>query len=208
MFICKLGEKLGLDMAHYEMEGQYIRSKDFTDGASVNFEPIRSLVDDDEDYENCFEVLCELSPDIAKQYLLIIWMDSICYNMDRHTENFGLLRDVKTGAILSLAPNYDNNIALIAKGYPSDVTRKSDGLIRFLREFLASCDDALEMYRELDLPVITAEIIDECLDEIPIEVDRDYVRDFILNGQARVNEIIGIGEDQNEDEDNTFGLML
>ena len=135
-------------------------------------------------------------------------MDSICYNMDRHTENFGLLRDVKTGAILSLAPNYDNNIALIAKGYPSDVTRKSDGLIRFLREFLASSDDALEMYREMDLPVITAEIIDECLDEIPIEVDRDYVRDFILNGQARVNEIIGIGEDQNEDEDNTFGLML
>ena len=208
MFICKLGEKLGLDMAHYEMEGQYIRSKDFTDGASVNFEPIRSLVDDDEDYENCFEVLCELSPDIAKQYLLIIWMDSICYNMDRHTENFGLLRDVKTGAILSLAPNYDNNIALIAKGYPSDVTRKSDGLIRFLREFLASCDDALEMYREMDLPVITAEIIDECLDEIPIEVDRDYVRDFILNGQARVNEIIGICENQNEDDDNTFGLML
>ena len=102
----------------------------------------------------------------------------------------------------------NNNIALIAKGYPSDVTRKSDGLIRFLREFLASCDDALEMYREMDLPVITAEIIDECLDEIPIEVDRDYVRDFILNGQARVNEIIGICENQNEDDDNTFGLML
>ena len=34
------------------------------------------------------------------------------------------------------------------------------------------------------------------------------VRDFILNGQARVNEIIGIGENQNEDDDNTFGLML
>ena len=208
LFICKLGEKLGLDMAHYEMDGPYIRSKDFTDGASVNFEPIRSLVDDDEDYENCFEVLNTLSPNIAKQYLLLIWMDSICYNMDRHTENFGLIRDINSGAILSLAPNYDNNIALIAKGYPSDVPRKSDGLIRFLREFLTSRTDALEMYRQMELPVITAEMIDECLDEIPIEVDRDYIRSFILNGQARVNEIIDMGEVQNEDYDNTFGLML
>ena len=122
LFICKLGEKLGLDMAHYELDGQYIRSKDFTDGASINFEPLRALVDDDDDYENCFNVLKKLSPDIAKQYLLLIWMDSISYNMDRHTENFGLLRDVHTGEILSLAPNYDNNIALIAKGYPTDVS--------------------------------------------------------------------------------------
>ena len=208
LFICKLGEKLGLDMAHYELDGQYIRSKDFTDGASVNFEPLRALVDDDDDYENCFNVLKKLSPDIAKQYLLLIWMDSICYNMDRHTENFGLIRDVHTGEILSLAPNYDNNIALIAKGYPTDVSRKSDGLIRFFSEFLMSSDDALEMYRQMDLPEITDKIIDECFDEIPIEVDREYIRSFILNGQARINDIIGIGEDQNEDEDNSFGLML
>lgn len=208
LFICKLGEKLGLDMAHYELDGQYIRSKDFTDGASVNFEPLRALVDDDDDYENCFNVLKKLSTDIAKQYLLLIWMDSICYNMDRHTENFGLLRDVHTGEILSLAPNYDNNIALIAKGYPTDISRKSDGLIRFFSEFLMSSDDALEMYRQMDLPEITDKIIDECFDEIPIEVDREYIRSFILNGQARINDIIGIGEDQNEDEDNSFGLML
>ena len=208
LFICKLGEKLGLDMAHYELDGQYIRSKDFTDGASINFEPLRALVDDDDDYENCFNVLKKLSPDIAKQYLLLIWMDSICYNMDRHTENFGLIRDVHTGEILSLAPNYDNNIALIAKGYPTDVSRKSDGLIRFFSEFLMSSDDALEMYRQMDLPEITDKIIDECFDEIPIEVDREYIRNFILNGQARINDIIGIGEDQNEDEDNSFGLML
>ncbi len=208
LFICKLGEKLGLDMAHYEMDGQYIRSKDFTDGASVNFEPIRALVDDDEDYENCFEVLNSLSPDIAKQYLILIWMDSVCYNMDRHTENFGLMRDVKSGKILSLAPNYDNNIALIAKGYPSDVTRKGDGLIRFFREFVAGCDAAREMYRQMDLPEITVEIINECLDEIPIEVDRAYIRDFILNGQERVREIINIDEAPAEDEDNSMGLTL
>ena len=208
LFICKLGENLGLSMAHYEMDGEYIRSKDFTNEASVNFEPMRSLVDDDEDYENCFNVLNAMSPKFAQQYLTLIWMDSVCYNMDRHTENFGFLRDIKTGAILSLAPNYDNNIALIAKGYPSNVSRSGDGLIRFLRELIQNCEDAREMYQQMDLPQITESIINECLDEIPIEVDRGFIRDFILNGQNVIREIIDAGEGMSEDEDNSMGMML
>lgn len=194
LFICRLGEKLGLPMAHYEMDGLYIRSKDFTDGAKVNFEPIKALVDDDEDYANCFAALSALSPALAQQYLILIWMDSVCYNMDRHTKNFGLLRDAVNGEILSLAPNYDNNIALIAKGYPSDVSRKSDGLIRFFRDFVMSCTEAHEMYKRMNLPKITAEMIDECLNEIPIEVDRDYIKAFILNGQERIEELIGMNK--------------
>ena len=208
LFICKLGEKLGLSMAHYEMDGEYIRSMDFTDGASVNFEPMRSLVDDDEDYENCFNILNGMSPELARQYLILIWMDSVCYNMDRHTENFGLLRDVKTGAILSLAPNYDNNIALIAKGYPTNVSRNGDGLIRFLRELIQNCENAREMYQQMNLPEITASIINECLDEIPSEVDRDFILAFIRNGQNVIREIIDAGEGMSEDEDNSMGMML
>ena len=208
LFICKLCEKLGLPTAHYELDGRYIRSKDFTNGAAVNFEPIRALVDDDEDYENCFHVLYGISPEIAKQYLLLLWTDSVCYNMDRHTENFGLLRDVKTGKILSLAPNYDNNIALIAKGYPSDVRRTHDGLIGFLKAFLQDCEEARELYREMRLPEITEDIIDECLDEIPIEVDREYIRTFILCGQDRVRELIEMDRELSEDEEPDMGLTL
>ena len=208
LFICKLCEKLGLPTAHYELDGRYIRSKDFTNGAAVNFEPIRALVDDDEDYENCFHVLYGISPEIAKQYLLLLWTDSVCYNMDRHTENFGLLRDMKTGKILSLAPNYDNNIALIAKGYLSDVRRTHDGLIGFLKAFLQDCEEARELYREMRLPEITEDIIDECLDEIPIEVDREYIRTFILCGQDRVRELIEMDGDLSEDEEPDIGLTL
>jgi hypothetical protein len=39
--------------------------------------------------------------------------------MDRHENNFGVLRDSDTGAVLSLAPFYDHNIALVARGYPN-----------------------------------------------------------------------------------------
>ena len=190
MFICRLGEKLGFKMAHYEIDGPYIRSEDFTEGAKVNFEPIRSLVDEDDDYQVCFSTLKEISLKLAEEYLSLIWMDTVCYNMDRHTENFGLLRDIGTGKILSLAPNYDNNIALISKGYPSDVTREKDGLIRFFRDFTTDCEEAAEMYRRMNLPEITAPVIEACMDEIPVEVNRDFVRDFILNGQEKMREII------------------
>ena len=128
--------------------------------------------------------------------------------MDRHTENFGLLRDVKTGKILSLAPNYDNNIALIAKGYPSDVRRTHDGLIGFLKAFLQDCEEAQELYREIRLPEITEDIIDECLDEIPIEVDREYIRTFILCGQDRVRDLIEMDGDLSEGEEPDTGLTL
>lgn len=190
LFICRLGEKLGLSMAHYEMDGQYIRTKDFTNGGEVNFESMRSLVDDDDDYEHCFGVLQAISPEMAEQYLKLVWLDSVCYNMDRHTENFGLLREAQTGEILSLAPNYDNNIALIANGYPSDVRREHDGIIRFLSDFLKNCEGARKMYGKMQMTEITEAMINECLGEIPIKVDEEYIRTFILCGQEQVRLII------------------
>jgi len=135
-------------------------------------------------------------------------MDSICYNMDRHTANFGIMRNLETGVIVSLAPNYDNNIALIAKGYSKDVTRSNDGLIRFFREFISNCKEAREMYRQMDLPIITEELIDECLSEISMDINEDYVRPFILNGQDHIKEIIDIDEGPSEDEDVYMGLIL
>lgn len=156
--------------------------------------------------ENYHDILNEISPDIAVQYLLLLWMDTVCYNMDRHTENFGLLRDVKTGRIISLAPNYDNNIALIAKGYPTDVRRGHDGLIGFLKTFIQGSEEAHEMYRQIKPLEITERMIDECMDEIPIKADRDYIRSFVLNGQEKVREIICADIEPNED--NTIGIML
>ncbi len=203
-FICRLGERLGLNTAHYEIDGKYIRSKDFTDGANVNFESMRSLAGENEDYKYCFDILLGISKDVAKQYLLLLWMDTVCYNMDRHTENFGVLRDVNSGEILSLAPNYDNNIALISNGYHSDVLRKHDGLIRFFKEFLSSSYEARKMYRQMKLPKITEKMIYEIFDEIPIKVDEEFVAQFVLNGQKRVREII----DCEECGEAPRGLML
>lgn len=190
LFICRLGEKLGLVMAHYEMDDKYIRSMDFTHGAKVNFEPVSALMGENEDYSDCFDAIFALSPALAEQYLRIVWLDTVCFNMDRHTENYGILRDVDTGEILSMAPNYDNNIALIARGYPASASRIGDGLIRFFREFLDQNPAARAMVQTMELPIITEQMIDECFAEIPIEIDRAFVKDFILNGQALVHNLI------------------
>ena len=207
LFISVLGERLGLDIAHYEMDGEYIRTKDFTDGAAVNFEPISALMDDNEDYNDCFNAIYGISPILAEQYLKIVWFDTVCYNMDRHTANFGLLRDLKSGKILSMAPNFDNNIALISRGYPQDKSREKDGIVRFFREFLAENAVARQMLREMELPEITEELLEDCLNAVPIEADRDYIKTFILNGQAVAKELI-YAEDIAEDENPSMGLTL
>ena len=190
LFICRLGEKLGLDMAHYELDDNYIRSMDFTHGTKVNFEPISALMGENEDYSDCYDAILALAPALAEQYLRIVWLDTVCFNMDRHRENYGILRDVDTGEILSMAPNYDNNIALIARGYPASASRIGDGLIRFFREFLDQNPGARAMYQSMELPIITEQMIEECFSEIPIEIDRAFVKDFILNGQAIVHNLI------------------
>lgn len=197
LFICRLCECLGLDCAHYEIDRGYIRSLDFTNSASVNLEPMSSLVDDNDDYVDCFDRLFDLSPELAKQYLVLILTDSICRNTDRHTQNFGMLRDFETGELLSLAPNYDNNVALIARGFPRS-DRTDDSLIYFLGELLNSRGESRELCRQLEMPEITADIIDRCYDECMVEfdadaasdIDRAYIRDFILNGQKIVNRLI------------------
>lgn len=208
LFISKLSEKLQLPTAFYEKEGDYIRTLDFTDGAKVNYEPIYSLVGEDDDYQYCFDTILKLSKELAKQYLLLVWMDTICFNMDRHTQNFGFLRNVETGEILSLAPNFDNNIALIARGYPKDVSRVKDGLIKFFREFIENSKEAKELYRAIKLPMINQMILDECFKEIDIQVDRDVISSFILNGQRIVNDIIYNDVDILMDEDDYSSLML
>ncbi len=50
LFICRLGQSLGFDMAEYVLSGDCVKSRDFTDGASVNFEAAEGLVGKDEDY--------------------------------------------------------------------------------------------------------------------------------------------------------------
>ncbi len=199
LFVCRLGVKMGFSMAWYEMDEDYIKTRDFTDGAAVNFETADGILGDDDDYGRCYTALGMLDHGLQRDYLKILWLDTLCFNMDRHTKNFGLLRDKKSGQILGMAPNYDNNIALVSRGYSRDISRSSDGLIRFFREFIETQPEAktllLEMLDSGEIPKITDEMLTEVLAEtdnaLPESgVDQNYVRDFVLNGQNQMLMIL------------------
>lgn len=192
LFIYYLGEELGFKMAHYEYDNGYIKTIDFTNNGEYNFEPISSVLNDNEDYNDNFEYFYKISFNMAEDYLKMIYLDSICYNMDRHTNNYGILRNSKTGDFVSLAPNFDNNIALISNGYPKNVLRNEDGLLKFLFEFFSKNHKAKEMFRKIKIPEITEKMVRNQINKIPIKVDDDFIVKFIINGQDQIKKELKI----------------
>lgn len=181
LFIEQLGCQLGFPMAHYELSGGYIKTRDFTSGATVNFEPAFGLVGDNEDYVHNYRVFQNISQDLADQYFEIILMDTVCLNADRHTNNYGVLRNPDTGKILRLAPNFDNNIALISRGYNS-TPRKPDIFGDDLRTLQNETNAAGLYAARHPLPVVTASVIDRAYAATGMQADLNYLRQFVLTG--------------------------
>lgn len=180
LFVYELGLALGFNMAVYERGDGCIKSLDFTDGASVNFEPASTFMADNEDYIDVVEGLRKICPDAIPDYIRLIFMDTITANPDRHTNNFGLLRDVETGKITGLAPNYDNNMALIARGYPSKPKSK-DLLITLFNELMNEYPE----YKKF-IPVLTEETVRKVLDKINMKVKSQIIIDLVM---SRYNSI-------------------
>jgi len=122
-----IGKALGFPIAEYMTAGDFIKSRDFTESADVDFEPAIGIIGDTSDYIKIYDALCQINPAIAAQYVVMCYFDGLIYNMDRHEHNFGILRSSDTGEILSLAPFFDHNIALISRGYPK--SKPNDALI-------------------------------------------------------------------------------
>lgn len=186
-FVYLLGKACHFAMAEYVLDGDNIRSKNFAE--DVNFEPAKALMDDNDDYGDCFTVLYDLSHALAEQYLQIIWLDSLVNNVDRHSENFGFLRCREDGKILSMAPNFDNNAALIARGYPLDVTRTNDGFIAFFARFLKKNPTAKKLYQNLSLPLIDEALLHRLFVSCPsIPKEKDLTL-YLLNGYRILKEL-------------------
>jgi hypothetical protein len=129
---------------------------------------------DNEDYCDVTEALKDICPAAIPDYIKLIFMDTICANPDRHTNNFGLLRDTETGKLLGLAPNYDNNMALISRGYPAK-PKASDLLICLFNELM----DTYPEYKEF-IPEITEEMVRNAVAETGMRVRTQEIVDLIM----------------------------
>ena len=185
-FIYLIGKKLGFNMAKYELCDIGIKTYDFTENNKYNFEPIKGLMKDNEDYNDNFNKLSEIDENIAKDYLKMIYLDTLCFNMDRHNQNYGLLKDPDSGKIIKLAPNFDNNIALIL----DDKYPKVNGGVTFLRnlfnDFLHSNKKAEKLFKELNIKKLNKEEIQTILDSIDLDVDKQAILEFIINNQNKL----------------------
>lgn len=107
----------GWDAAEYQYSGSYrtrIKSRNFV-GKYEFFEPYDSLrfmfADKSDDELVIYRNIASLGADFEKQFRRILLADALFMNTDRHMRNYGVIRDAATGAILRMAPNFDNNQA-------------------------------------------------------------------------------------------------
>lgn len=181
LFIYELCTALHYPVAVYQSSGDYIKTKNFT-GAALNFEPAAYLVGDDEDYATNYCAFLEFGEKVADQYVEILLMDAFCRNADRHTYNYGLLRNQKTGRVVSMAPNFDNNIALVARGL-DDSPRKSDLLMELVVDFDRQTGAVAQYLSRHPKPVVTPELIAQCCARTGLDVvDIPYVQQFVMAG--------------------------
>ena len=144
----------GWDAAEYRYVGSYrkrIKSRNFL-GEDEFFEPYDSFryafSDISEDDDIVMANLSSLGETYRSAWKRILLADALFLNGDRHMRNFGVIRSARTGEVLRLAPNFDNNQAF--HGNPSG--RYSAAMLRLywktaddedrenLRQLLAACE--------------------------------------------------------------------
>ncbi len=192
LFAYYLATALNIPSAVYEKDDGYVRTLDFTNGASVNFETAYGIIGEESDYRKVYRKLKELDSGVAKAYVMMTFFDGLIFNMDRHEHNFGVLRDVRTGKILSMAPLYDHNIALITRGFPTDISRKSDRMISDFAELIH--DENINM----KLPQLTEKTVSQAVRRAAAHFDeaaelsentKGFVVEYVMNGFARIKEL-------------------
>ena len=199
LFVYELGKRLGYDMAEYKYcTSKTICAKDFTKSI-YNLEPIHSLVGDSVEYDIVANVLNKLGSDFVRDYFKIIFMDALIMNPDRHEFNLGLLRDSEAGEIVKLAPNFDNNLSLVSRGFPKSMPTKNNVMIKDFIEIVKQYPN------EFKLPEITSTLIKSACFDVFLdagnfgpEIDREFIIDFVLNNYELIKE--GLEEALKEEE--------
>ena len=174
LFTYELGKSIGMNMAIYERGNGCIKSLDFTNGASVNFEPASAFMGDNEEYEDVIKTLEKLCPTAIPDYIRMIFLDAVVANPDRHTSNFGLMRDIKTGKLLGLAPIFDHNMALISRGYPSR-PNKGDLLITLFNDLT----DKHSEYKKY-IPEINEILVRNIIDKLNMRVRTQEIVNLVI----------------------------
>lgn len=113
-YACQIAEQMGLNAVHYDLENWKgilaSKCKLFTD-INTAYIPIGRIVQSG-GIKACIDYYDKLGKDFSEQIRSMLIFDAVIYNEDRHFGNFGVLRDNRSGKLLSPAPIFDNGISL------------------------------------------------------------------------------------------------
>lgn len=76
----------------------------------------------------CYEKVVQLFYNFELFYIMLL-IDCIIFNKDRHTGNYGFMVESNTGRVVSMSPVYDNNYALFPDRSIKGVTDKTFNLL-------------------------------------------------------------------------------
>jgi len=147
-----------------------------------DFEDLTGLVGDNwTDYSLTYNLICKaFGEDAGAQYLELIYFDAVVCNGDRHSGNFGVLRDRDTGAFMSLAPNYDYDQTLFGDVDNAPVIKKDVIEDTLIRDFL-DCVEGLGIC--FQPTVITREQLEKETETLSGFQLYPAAIDFVLNRQ-------------------------
>jgi len=121
-YASQIAKTMNLDAIHYDLENWKgilaSKCKLFTD-IDTAFVPVGRIIKTG-GINAVIGYYDNLGPGYADAIRDMLIFDALVYNEDRHFGNFGLLRNNKTGEIISPAPIFDNGISLFSNAMPDD----------------------------------------------------------------------------------------
>ncbi|MCL1909233.1 MAG: hypothetical protein FWG12_07725 [Holophagaceae bacterium] len=122
-YASQIAHAMGLNAVKYDLEvwKNILASKCrlFTD-IDTAFVPAGKIIKSG-GLKECFDCYASLGNSFLEDLKSMLVFDAVIYNEDRHFGNFGILRDSRSGAIISTAPLFDHGLSLFNFASDEDV---------------------------------------------------------------------------------------
>ena len=178
IFTSKLAEIIGINTVKYTYVGDGVVSCDNFAGGDWSFEPAKSIVGLNLEYNYNYEVMKKYG--LQDDYMNLIFLDALVRNFDRHEFNYGFLTN--SMGEMQLAPSFDYNLSLFCHGIPKNFSR-NDIMVKEFNDLQSRVWHNLPFVSENEIKTAFAQV--ESLAN-GLGVTFEHVRDFCLNAYDQI----------------------
>lgn len=176
LFAMSLAQELNIRTVRYIKVENGVKVRNFA--AKCNFDTLAGFVDNADDLAGAFEGLKALgNKEVLKDYLKIRYLDALIYNVDRTVNDMGVLRSRKTGDVICMAPNFDNNCCLTSMCPRLDLPAENDPIVKAFCEFLKKNKEARKYFRKAKCAKVKRDMIKRIV--LKLNPDKENYKEII-----------------------------